>query len=316
MRDRPSKVLISWMALTLIAASYPAQDKPLRLEADLVVVEVTVMDKNGNYVRDLKPEDFAIFEDGERRQIAFFEANQEAALTRPLAVVFALDISGSITPEEIVKQREAALSFIRLVKPDSVFAVIAFNQEIRLLQDFTSDPQKVSRAFDRIRETGGATRLFASIDKSISLLKRAPRYRGGRRLRRVVIVITDGYDSADTVNQSDLIRRANEAEVTVYSITLPSYTFGSSKRVPTLLDISEIVPKTGGADFSADQKDFTPAFKAIAEEIRSSYTLAYYPPERSRRDGLAHKIRIEVNRPGLIIRANRQEYQFRSSGSL
>jgi Ca-activated chloride channel family protein len=309
------KMLIGWTLSNLMAISHPAQDKPIRLEANLVVIEVIVMDKNGNYVRDLKPEDFAIFEDGQRQQVAFFEANQEAALTRPLAVVFALDISGSITPEEVIKQREAALSFIRLVRPDSVFAVIAFNQEIRLMQDFTSDPQKVSRAFDRIRETGGATRLFASIDKSISMLKRAPRYRDGRRLRRVVIVITDGYDSADTVNQADLIRRANEAEVTVYSITLPSYTFSSDKRAPTLLDISEIVPRTGGADFSADQKDFTLAFKAIAEEIRASYTLAYYPPERSRRDGRTHKIRIEVNRPGLIVRASRQEYQSGAASS-
>jgi hypothetical protein len=77
----------------------------------------------------------------------------------------------------------------------------------------------------------------------------------------------------------------------------------------TLLDVARIVPQTGGTDFSADTKDFTPVFKAIAEEIRSSYTLAFYPPEKNRRDGRVHQIRIECKKPGAIVRASRTSYQ-------
>jgi hypothetical protein len=76
----------------------------------------------------------------------------------------------------------------------------------------------------------------------------------------------------------------------------------------TLLDISRIIPMTGGADFSADIEDFTPVFKAIAEEIRSSYTIAYYTPHKSRRDGKTHQIQVEVKRSGAIVRANRSSY--------
>jgi Ca-activated chloride channel family protein len=142
------------------------------------------------------------------------------------------------------------------------------------------------------------------------MLKRAPRFRGGRRLRRVVIVVTDGFDNLDSTDQQDLIRRANDAEVTVYSITLPSYMVASAgRRSMTLLDVSRIVPLTGGSDFSADRKDFTPVFKAIAEEIRSSYTLAYYPPDKNRRDGRVHQIRVEVRKTGAIVRTNRTSYQ-------
>jgi Ca-activated chloride channel homolog len=308
-----AKVLICIIAAMLVIAPCAAgqDDKPIKLQADLVAIDATVTDKDGSFIRNLKAEDFVIYEDGEPQKLGFFEANEEAAMTRPLAVVVAIDTSGSIKPEEIVRQREATESFMKLVRPDSVFAVIAFNSEVRVLQDFTSDPKKISQAFQKIGDVTGSSRIFGSIDRAIAMLKRAPRFRGGRRLRRVVIVLTDGYDNVSPPDQPDMIKRANDAEVTVYSITLPSYMpgVGASKRIMTLLDVSRIVPLTGGQDFSADTRDFTPVFKSIAEEIRSSYTLAYYPSEKSRRDGRAHQIRVECKRSGAIIRASRTSYQ-------
>jgi len=304
-------LLVIVEAIGLIAPALAQRsDQVLKLETDLVVVDATVTDKDGNFIRNLKSDDFVVYEDGELRKLDVFEASEEAALTRPLAAVFLLDISGSIEPEQLVKQREAAQSFFKLVRPDSAFAVVTFATDFRVLQDFTSDPVKIDRAFQRIKDVGGSTRLFGSIDRSISMLKRAPRFRGGRRLRRVIVAITDGIDSLDSVDQADLIRRANEAEVTVYSITLPWYSPALGRdRILTLLDVSRIVPLTGGKDFSADAKDFTLAFKAVAEEIRSSYTLAFYPPDKNRRDGRVHQIRIECKKTGAIVRASRTSYQ-------
>ena len=298
-------------AIAIIAPALPQQsDQVIKLQTDLVTVDATVTDKNGNFIRKLKAEDFIVYEDGQPQKLEFFEANEEAALTRSLAVVFALDKSGSIKPEEIDKEREATENFVKLVRPESLFAVLTFSSDIRVLQDFTSEPQKIGQAFRKIGEVTGSSRIFGTIDRAVSMLKRAPRFRGGRRLRRVVIVITDGFDNLDTTDQQDLIRRANDAEVTVYSITLPSYMPGpGTGRIMTLLDVSRIVPLTGGSDFSADTKDFTPVFKAIAEEIRSGYTLAYYPPEKNRRDGRTHQITVEVQKAGAIVRTNRNSYQ-------
>ena len=309
-------VAFALAAVLFIAPALAQQDdQVIKLRADLVAVDVTATDKDGNFIRDLKLDDFTIYEDGKPRKIEFFEANEDAALTRPISVVFALDNSGSIKPEEVTKQREAAESFMRLMRPESVFAVISFNHEIRVIQDFTSDPRKISESFRRMGKAQGSTRLFGSIDKAVSMLKRGPRFRNGRRLRRVVVSISDGYDSVDTIDQRDLIRRANDAEVTVYSITIPSYTAQlGTERAITLLDAARIVPLTGGKDFSADASDFTPAFKAISEEIRSSYTLAYYPPEASRRDGRVHQIRVESSRSGAILRVSRNSYQFQAAG--
>lgn len=297
--------------IALIAPAFTQQgDQAIKLQTDLVTIDATVTDKNGGFIRKLSAEDFVVYEDGQPQKVEFFEANEEAALTRSLAVVFALDNSGSITPEEIEKQREATEGFIKLVRPESLFAVLLFGSETRVLQDFTSEPQKVSQAFRKIGEATGSSRIFGTIDQAVSMLKRAPFFRKGRRLRRVVIVITDGFDNRDSTDQQDLIRRANDSEVTVYSITLPSYRAGiGSNRTMTLLDVSRIVPLTGGSDFSADSKDFTPVFKAIAEEIRSGYTLAYYPPEKNRRDGRIHQVSVEVRKSGAIVRTNRNSYQ-------
>ena len=302
--------IVEAFALIAPALDYQQNDQVIKLETDLVTIDATVTDKDGNFVRKLTAEDFVVYEDGQPQKLEFFEANEEAALTRSLAVVFALDKSGSIKPEEIEKQREATEAFVKLVRPESLFSVVAFSSEVRVLQDFTSEPQRVSQAFKKIGDVTGSSRIFGTIDRAVSMLKRVPRFKNGRRLRRVVIIITDGYDNLDSPEQGDLIRRANDAEVTVYSITLPSYSPTSTTgRIMTLLDVSRIVPLTGGADFSADSKDFTPVFKAIAEEIRSSYTLAFYPPQSSRRDGRLHQLRVEVRKPGAIVRTNRTSYQ-------
>ncbi|HWC76294.1 MAG TPA: VWA domain-containing protein [Blastocatellia bacterium] len=298
-------------ALLLNGSTAGQDDQTLKLRADLVAIDVAVTDRNGNFIRNLKAEDFTLFEDGKPQKLDFFEATEETALTRPLAVVFAIDNSGSIKPEEVVKQRQAAEAFMKLVRPESVFAVVAFQYKPRIVQDFTSDPRKISQGFGKIGEPGGNSGIFACIDHSVSMLQRAPRFRDGRRLRRVVVIVSDGYDNVSRPDeQGALIDRANAAEVTVYSITLPSFGPGhGNNRIMTLLDVSKIIPMTGGADFSANTSDFTPVFKAIAEEIRFSYTLAYYPAETTKRDGRVHQLRVEVKKPGAVVRASRTSYK-------
>ena len=91
-------------------------------------------------------------------------------------------------------------------------------------------------------------------------------------------------------------------------MTLPSYMLSatrSTERVITPLDASRLVAATGGRDFEADTKDFTPIFRALAEEIKASYALAYYPDHR---DGKFHQVRVETMRPGVRLRVNRTGY--------
>jgi Ca-activated chloride channel homolog len=232
-----------------------------------------------------------------------------AALSRPLAVVFALNLSGSLKPDETNTLQSAARQFTGLLQGDSVFAALAINQNIKIYQDFTADAQRLEQAFARMNRFEGSTRLYDALDRAVTMLsRRAPSTRKGRPLRRVVVVITNGFDSASSMDRRELIRRASAAHVSVYSITLPSYALSPTparERLLTSLDTSRIVMATGGRDFSADARDFTPVFKALAEKIRASYALSYYPDKR---DGQYRELRVTTTRPGLHLRVSRNGY--------
>ncbi|HWQ35970.1 MAG TPA: VWA domain-containing protein [Blastocatellia bacterium] len=295
---------------TQTSTQQPAHQNPaVRIDTDLVVIDVTATDDSGNYVRDLKADDFQVYEDGNPRRIDFFSITSETTLSRPLAVVFALDLSGSLKPEETETLRNAARKFTELLRGDSVFAAITFNYNVKVLQNFTSDVHKIEKAFSQANHFEGSTRIYDAIDRAVTMFnKKSLRTSGGYPMRRVVVVITDGFDSASIIDRKELIRRANAAGVTVYSVTLPSYILTptpSGERVITPLDASRIVMATGGRDFAADARDFTPIFRALAEEIRASYGLAYYPDVR---DGKYRTLRVTTTRPGVRLRASRTGY--------
>ncbi len=297
------------LALQAQEKKQAAGDEVLKIDTDLVMVEVTAMDKRGNYVRNLTADDFRLFIDGQQRKIEFFNVTDQTTQSRPLAVVFALDLSGSLKPDEIETLRTSALKFTEIMKGESVFAALAFNYEVKVFQEFTPEQKKIERAFAKMEHFGGSTRIYDAIDKAVLMLSRRAHFsKSNKPLRRIVIVITDGFDSSSMVESRELIRRANAAGVTVYSITLPSYILSASRnteRVITPLDATRIVAATGGRDFAADARDFAPVFKALAEEIRASYGLAYYPEMR---DGRQHQVRIEAVNSAFQLRTNRTTF--------
>lgn len=289
-----------------------AQDRTLtlKLDTDVVTVDVVATDHKGDYIRDLRREEFQLLVDGRIRPFDLFSVTSEKTLSRPLAVVFALDLSGSLKPDETVTLRESALRFLELVRGESVFAALTFNHEVKVRQGFTSDAGRLVRAFTRDVRFEGSTRIYDAIDRGVRMLeKSAPRIIKNRPVRRALIVISDGFDSASVIDRREMVRRAISAGVTIYSITLPSYILTATRRgerVLTPLDATRIVSSTGGTDSPADNNDFSPVFSALAEEIRSSYAIAYYPDSR---DGKDHRIEIRTTRPGLRLRLSRSGYR-------
>jgi hypothetical protein len=131
-------------------------------------------------------------------------------------------------------------------------------------------------------------------------------------MKRAVLVVTDGFPVGDTVSASTVIERANAADVSVYVVTLPSYSRAlaatSQSPLPTPLDVSGLAEFTGGKSVYANEKDYGPLFKSLAEEVGSAYVLAFYPPEEKRRDGKVHTIRVEGPN-GVNLRQSRTEYR-------
>ena len=141
-------------------------DEIIRVETDLVPFEITVTDAQGKPVRGLKAEDFRIFEDGAERKVDFFEPLKKSDENRPLSIVFALDISGSMTREELAKLRDALQIFVkRLADYNSYFAVMTFGMEVKTLQSFTNRPDKLEKSFEKLFDVG----CHRTHDSSLSL---------------------------------------------------------------------------------------------------------------------------------------------------
>ena len=294
-----------------IPSSTPVEDV-IRIDTDVIAVDVRVTDRNGRPVRNLKSEDFKLYEDGSERPISFFNIERKEGEQQPVAVVFALDISGSMSQEEMRRLRLAMNVFSSwLAERPSLFAVMSFGMNVHVLQSLTSDLTKFDKAFDRLaKETGGlSTHTYDAVDDAIRMLSRkAPRTRDGKLMKRVVVVVTDGFPVGDTVAPQTVIERANEAEVSVYSVTLPSFSSRSitaeTVPLPTPLDVSGLVERTGGIGVYATDKDLAPLLRSLAAEITSCYVLAFYPTNQKRTDGQFHTIRVGTP-PGLIVRQSR-----------
>jgi VWFA-related protein len=291
-------------------------DEVLKFDTDLVSLDVVANDLEGRPIRNLKQDDFKVYLDGAAQSLAFFQVERRSGEPRPLAMVFALDISGSMTPEEMERLRIALNAFsARLASHSTLFAVMAFGMNVKILQKFTSEPDKLDRAFERLaREPNGlSTHTYDAVDDAIRLLVRhTPRTRERRLMKRAVLVVTDGFPVGDTVSPRTVIERANTADASVYVVTLPSYSrmlpAASQTPLPTPLDVSGLADLTGGRSVYAEENNYDSLFRALAEEVNSAYVLAFYPPEEKRRDGQFHNIKVE-GPGGLTLRQSRPGFQ-------
>ena len=291
-------------------------DEVVKIDTDLVSLDVIASDIEGRQVRNLRQEDFKVYIDGVEQPLAFFQVERRSGQPRPLAVVFALDNSGSMTAEEMDRLKSALNAFsAKLAGHSALYAVMAFGMNVKLLQRFTSDAAKLDRAFARLaREPNGlSTHTYDAVDDAIRLLVRqAPRTRERRLMKRAVLVVTDGFPVGDTVSARTVIERANAADASIYVVTLPSYSrilpASTETPLPTPLDVSGLAELTGGRSVYAHDNNYDPLFRALAEEVTSAYVLAFYPPEHKRRDGQFHNIKV-VGPDGLNLRQSRPGFQ-------
>jgi len=287
-----------------------------KIDTDLVSLDVLAHNSEGRPIRNLRQEDFKIYLDGVEQPLAFFQVERRTGEPRPLAIVFALDISGSMSAVEMIRLKSALNAFAaRLAGHRALYAVMAFGMKVRTVQKFTTEPAHLDRAFERIaREPGGlSTHTYDAVDDAIRMLvRKAPRTHERRLLKRAVLVVTDGFPVGDTVSPATVIERANAADASIYVVTLPSYSraLAASARapLPTPLDVSGLAELTGGRSVYAEETNYDGLFRALAEEVTSAYVLAFYPPEQKRRDGLFHNIRVE-GPTGLTLRQSRPGFQ-------
>jgi Ca-activated chloride channel family protein len=275
----------------------------IRVGTQTVPLYVTVTDGTRRLVPDLLQEDFEIFDNGKLQRITNFDNKAQ-----PIHTVVMLDTSGSMTLAiDFVKQ--AAEEFIIRLMPEDKAKVGAFNDKLEVKPDagfpFTNNRDQLIRYLSDL-DFGYPTRLYDAVEFAIQELKPVD-------TRKVVLVFTDGDDTASKIGVGDAVERARADEVMVYSIGMENEYLNGNQRVRTSPDrgLRRLSEETGGGFFLLKKRDeLGSTFTRIALELHSQYVMGFSPENL---DGKVHKLEVRVKRPGMTARA-RKSY-IASSGS-
>lgn len=301
----------------------------IKVSTQLVSVPVRVMDRTGRFVGGLAREDFRVYEDGVEQEIAYF-SNE----TAPFTVALVLDMSYSTT-FKIADIQSAALAFINQLRPEDKVMVVAFDQEVHLLCEPTTDRREIYRAIRSTRISEG-TSLYEAIDRVINGRLR------GIEGRKAIILFTDGVDTSsmrsdDRANLDD----AMELDALIYPVMYDTFADVQELKNRTLVShprpvpgsapapfpvpplkgkpnpqgttpeeykkagayLAELALRTGGRVYRAnDVGNLAEAYQRIASELREFYSIGFYPKE-DRVAGRATTVKVRVARPGLVVRS-------------
>lgn len=294
-------------------AAAQKEDEVIKVDTELVTFEVNVTDAAGRPVRGLTAGDFRVFENGVERKPDFFEAASKAEAGRPMSIVLALDVSGSMTGPEMERLKGALASFAaRLADYNSYFAVTTFAMDVSTVQSFTNRRDKLESSITKVKrdQDGLSTHAYDAVDHAIRLLKnKGPKYSMNRLTKRSVVLITDGFPVGDVVGPETVIERAREAETSVHALILPSYSRLQQTKRPLLtpLEASGMIERTGGKSFYATGNSLEHLFKALEDELTGTYGIAFYPEKSAAGSGAFRNVKI-VSTKGLIVKQNRTGY--------
>ena len=268
-----------------------AQTPIFKTGTRLVPLLVTVTDSQKRLVPDLSQGDFEILDDEKPQQIALFDNE-----VKPITVVVMLDTSGSMTANLKFVQ-EAAEQFLMRLLPADKGRVGAFNDKIQFVTDFTANRDSLIGSL-RDLDFGYPTRLYDAIDASLGELKAIEG-------RRVVLVFTDGDDTASKSGMGSVLDRARTDEVMIYAIGLESEYSNGVRVVRSRPDrgLKKLADETGGGYFELERTaDLAPTFTRVAQELHSQYVLGFTPATL---DGRIHKLTVRMKKPGMNARARK-----------
>lgn len=268
------------------------QQPLFRSGTELVDLYVTVTDREGRLVPNLTQNDFVILDEEKAQEIALFE--QEI---RPISVIVMLDTSIS-TDNVMHLIRGGAEQFVIRMLPDDRARVGAFNDKIKIEpEDFTGDRDALIEELSN-QDYGNSTRLWDAMEASLDALSEVVG-------RKVVLVLTDGQDSASSSGWKEILRRAIAEDVMIYSIGLEVEYFNGARWQRTTPDqnLRKLAQETGGGYFLLDETDdLGPTFTRVSQELHSQYVLAFAPTAR---DGKIHELEVHVSGRNMEARARR-----------
>lgn len=287
-------VLFLILCFNFIPTFAQDDDDVIRVNTELVVLNVTVTDKDGNYVKKLKASDFKIFEDGVEvpaSMIANF-AFQES----PYAAVVLLDSSGSMEARFSLA-RSAAIRFLDGLRLEDVAAVYRFDSKVERVQEFSGGRDLAPTAY-AIRAKGMTTLNDAIVEAARVLAERPEQ-------RKAIVVLSDGMDTFSKASNDKAVESALAIGASIYAVDMASLEVGGSGIRQSAGSLKGFAEKTGGRFVQTPGgQALRDAFTGIAEELGQQYSLAYRPLNQ-KRDGKWRTLEVRLSRPDLQVRTRK-----------
>ena len=279
-------------ALILASGSIFGQQATFKAGTSIVPVLTTVTDNQGRLVPNLEQDEFTILDNGKPQPITLFQNE-----TQPFTVVVMLDFSFSMTTHlDLLKQ--ATEQFILRMLPADKGQVGAFSDKIQFSGEFTNDRDDLVAALKDL-QFGNPTRLYDAIEASIDMLKDVEG-------RKIVLVFTDGDDTASRKGMGDVLDRAKATETMIYAIGLESeFPVGPGRMQRTRPDrgLRKLADETGGGYFELKKTtELAPTFTRVAQELHSLYTIGFQPTVL---DNKEHRLDVKMKQAGQTGRARK-----------
>jgi Ca-activated chloride channel family protein len=276
-----------------------------RSGASLVALNVTVTGPDKRPVAGLGVDDFAVYEDGVRQQVSFFES---AAV--PIDLILLIDTSSSMY-DKIELVQKAGLGVIQTLRQGDRAAIVGFNDTVNIVQPLTGDREVLQTAIRQTRGKGG-TALHNAIYVSLKQFGRSARGADGDVRRQAIAVLSDGEDTASMIQFEDVMSTAQKSGVSIYPIAMQSESamarqaMVGTKRYfsETQYSMRKLAQETGAqAFFPNTTAELQGIYAAIGHELSSQYSIGY-SPTNGRSDGRYRRIQVRVtSHPELQPRA-------------
>jgi Ca-activated chloride channel family protein len=316
-----SRILI---ALLLLAT----QETTLRVKVSLVTVGVRVTDSRGRSIQGLKAQDFSIFDDGILRNIEFFSGEEQ-----PITLGILLDHSLSMSlNRKLDRAKEAARALIRSAHEGSEYFAFAFDDQVKLVSDFTNDRSQVDSAIERT-DLGQGTSLYDAIVEGLAFCTRA------QLPRQALVIISDGADMHSRHELQETMQIVRESEMQIFTIGYfgpeedkllrssgPKVKLEGGRTIDNPRDVLAKIARESGAEsyFPRSDAELTKAVDEITNDLRTQYTLAFYPQSEAG-ESRYHQLRVTVRghhnvrarpgygtpevQPAIVRRANSREFE-------
>src|ERR1700686_1013584 len=243
------------------------QDDVVRVNTELVVLNATVLDKNGRFVPGLKRTDFQIFEDGAEQRLVNFTAEET-----PFAAAILLDTSGSMETR-LTLGRAAAIRFLDGLREEDVAAVYNFDSKVEQIQDFSPGRDLPARVF------GLRTKMMTALNDAV--LRAADDLAKRPEKRRAIVLLSDGGENSSRASSDKALDHALQVGATIYAANMSET--GPGRDIFGTSILKTFADKSGGRYIaSPGGQELRDAFAAIAEELGHQYTLVYRPTNRTR----------------------------------